>query len=149
MLLDTGPLGKVTHPKVDDVVAEWFRTLLVASIDVRIPEIADYELRRELTRAGKEKSIERLDQLEKSLGFVPITTEVMRKAAQFWAVARNEGEPTAHEHALDGDVILAAQADYLASAASVTIATTNVGHLSRFVSAKNWSEITPNNLEGD
>ncbi|MEX2261699.1 MAG: hypothetical protein WD696_07095 [Bryobacteraceae bacterium] len=47
-----------------------------------IPEIADYEVRRELLRAGKEKGLGRLDAL-------PITTPVMLKAAEFWATLLN------------------------------------------------------------
>jgi len=44
--------------------------------------------------------------------------------------------------ALDGDVILAAQAVILRSQGyETTIATTNVGHLSRFTPAKLWQEI--------
>ena len=44
--------------------------------------------------------------------------------------------------ALDGDVILAAQAVILRSQGyDTTIATTNVGHLSRFTPAKLWQEI--------
>ncbi len=59
------------------------------------------------------------------------------KAAAFWATARQQGQPTADDNALDADVILAAQA-YLLSEEEEdpVIATTNVGHLSRFVKAQ-------------
>lgn len=44
--------------------------------------------------------------------------------------------------ALDGDVILAAQALLVANEGNeVIIATTNVGHLSRFVDAREWQDI--------
>jgi hypothetical protein len=43
---------------------------------------------------------------------------------------------------LDADVVLAAQALTL-GAAPVVIATSNVGHLSRFVPAELWQNITP------
>lgn len=43
---------------------------------------------------------------------------------------------------IDGDMILVAQAMTLASP-DVVIATTNVGHLSRFIAAEFWPNITP------
>ena len=115
---------------------------------VRVPEIADYELRRELTRAGKTRSIGRLDRLAKTPAYLPLTTEAMRLAAEYWARVRLAGLPTAPAEALDGDAILAAQAALLdrgdEGAAGVVIATTNVGHLSRFpVAAEEWSAIVP------
>ena len=142
VLLDTGPLSMVTHPRVKPKVAQWINALLNQSIVVLIPEIADYELRRELLRADKEKSVQRLDALEQHLGLVPITTPMMHCAAKMWAQARKNRQPTAHDHALDGDMILAAQASILAEDGDqVVVATTNVGHLSRFVPAKLWSDI--------
>ena len=62
----------------------------------------------------------------------------MRKAAEIWANARGHGMPTAAEQALDGDVILAAQA----LAVNGTVVTTNPKHVSRFVDAKEWTEIS-------
>ena len=108
----------------------------------RFPEIADYELRRELLRASKTRGIQQLDQLKATIPYLPITTEVMLKAAELWAEARNQGYPTASAEALDGDVILAAQAVILRSQGyNTVIATANVGHLSRFTVAKTWPEI--------
>ena len=65
----------------------------------------------------------------------------MRRAAGFWASARSRGRPTAPDHALDGDVILAAQAAELAAGGDEVVATTNVGHLSRFAAASRWNEV--------
>jgi len=56
----------------------------------------------------------------------------MLRAAELWALARNRGTPTADPKELDGDVILAAQAEQVRA----VVATDNVGHLSRFVQAK-------------
>jgi len=47
-MLDTGPLGKIAHPRVDPAIVAWLESLLRDSVEVIIPEIADYELRREL-----------------------------------------------------------------------------------------------------
>ena len=64
----------------------------------------------------------------------------MRLAADFWAQARQQGQQTAGDNTIDADMILAAQA--LTFDAGVLVATTNVGHLSRFVSAEIWPNIT-------
>jgi hypothetical protein len=67
---------------------------------------------------------------------------MMLKAAEFWAEARRRGIPTADPKALDGDVILAAQATVIeGDGGTVVVATTNVGHLSRFVEAREWQNV--------
>jgi hypothetical protein len=64
------------------------------------------------------------------------------RAAELWALARTEGYPTADDAALDADVILAAQAQLAAEYDyEVVVATTNVGHLGRFVDARPWEQI--------
>ncbi len=142
VLLDAGPLGMVSHPRPDQVILAWLGRLLTADVEVLVPEIADYEVRRELLRAGKSRSIRRLNELHSTLGFLAITTDAMRKAAEFWADARRLGRPTAHEMNLDADAILAGQAATF-SVGKVVIATSNPRHLSRFVPAENWHEIGP------
>jgi len=134
-MLDTGPLGMVTNPKSSSAICQecklWLDNLPLQGYEVMLPEIADYELRRELLRVGKVTGIRR-----------PITTEVMLKAAELWAQARNRGRPTADPKALDGDVILAAQATLVADQGNeVIVATTNLGHLSQFVDAREWQLI--------
>ena len=147
VLLDAGPLGLVTHPRAEPnrEAALWLRALLSAGVPVLVPEISDYEIRRELLRAGKSRVLSRLDQLARDLGYLPITTEVMRLAASFWADARKQGRLTASDESLDADVILAAQATILNedTDADVVVATTNPRHLSRFVDARAWQEIAP------
>jgi predicted nucleic acid-binding protein len=109
---------------------------------VILPEIIDYEVRRELIRVNKMKSIRRLDDLKSALIYLPITTEVMLKAAQMWAQVRQQGKPTADDKALDGDVILAAQAILISSEEyPVIVATSNPKHLSLFVDARDWQDI--------
>jgi hypothetical protein len=107
---------------------------------VVVPEIADYEVRRELLRANKTKGLAHLDAMGSSLEYLPITTAAMRQAAFFWAQARRQGRPTASDQAIDGDMILVAQALTL-GVADVIIATTNVGHLSRFAPSDLWQNI--------
>jgi predicted nucleic acid-binding protein len=102
--------------------------------------LADYELRRELLRAGKSRSLQTLDALIATADYLPITTAAMRKAAEYWAQARNAGRPTAGSAALDGDVILAAQA-FVAFGGNAVIATTNAKHLSRFGIALPWPDV--------
>ncbi len=93
-------------------------------------------------RANKVKGIKRLDDLKLVLDYVPLTTQTMLKAAEFWVQIRKQGKPTADAKALDGDVILAAQADLIAHIGyDVIVATTNVGHLSRLVPAHQWREL--------
>ncbi|MEG4112599.1 nucleic acid-binding protein [Microcoleus sp. Pol12B3] len=117
----------------------WLDSLLQNGEMVLLPEIADYEVRRELIRAGKERGIRKLDLFKKVLTYRPLTTEVMLLAAQLWADSRRRGRPTAEANALDGDVILAAQAILEATEGNdVVIATTNVGHLSQFIDAREW-----------
>jgi predicted nucleic acid-binding protein len=143
IVLDAGPLAMVTHrggvPEID-ACRQWLAALLTRGIQVVIPEIADYETRRELLRAGKVQSVARLDALVNAVEYLPITTATMRRAADLWAEARRQGRPTADDKALDGDVILAAQALGMGRS-SVLVATTNVAHLARFVPAKTWREI--------
>jgi predicted nucleic acid-binding protein len=145
ILLDSGRLGMVTNPKAKGLplaCQQWLKTLLKRGERFAIPEIADYEVRRELLRANLLKSVRRLDHLTQTLEYIPIQTDTMLLAANLWAEVRKRGQPTADPKALDGDVILAAQAQILANeTAEVIIATTNVGHLIRFATALNWQDI--------
>ena len=140
--LDSGPLGRIAHPRPNPEIIAWIEELREFGINVVLPEIIDYELRRELLHIGSTRSIRRLDELKRVLIYLPLTTQVMLKAAELWADARKAGRPTAGPKELDIDVILAAQA----LQAEAIVATENVGHLSLFVEAKPWQEITPRQL---
>ena len=145
ILLDSGPLGLVTNPRGSSetiACAQWVLSCRAAGNTVVVPAIADYEVRRELIRARRTRGIDRLDDFIVQIGYLALTTEAMHRAASFWAFARQTGRPTASDAALDGDVILAAQADALGHD-QVIVATTNVGHLSRFVAAARWRDIPP------
>lgn len=144
LLLDSGPLGLVTHPRGPaDAVAckEWLRRMVSAGARVMIPEIADYEVRRELLRGRKHRGIQQLEALIRTTEFLALTTPAMRRAAEFWADARQTGQQTAADERLDADVILAAQAATLEL--PDVVATSNLRHLGRFCGAMLWSDISP------
>lgn len=146
IFLDAGPLGLLTRsPRIPDAAAcySWLRARLAAGSRVLLPEIADYEVRRELLRLSARAALRRLDALHNETVYLPLTTAEMRRAAELWAQMRQEGTPTADPQALDGDVILAAQALAVSRPGdTLVIATTNVGHLSRLVPAARWQDIT-------
>ena len=120
----------------------WVQSLIVAGNRVFVPEIADYEVRRELLRAQKHAGVAQLDKILLLLNYLPITTAAMRQAARFWADARQTGQPTASDPQLDADAILAAQAIML-RVPDFVIATTNIAHLSRYAPAELWHNVTP------
>ena len=60
-----------------------------------LPEIADYEIRRELIRLGSAVALGNLDGWAIKLEYLPLTTVPMRRAAELWAQARNTGQQTA------------------------------------------------------
>lgn len=121
---------------------QWLYELKVRGANVFLPEISDYEIRRELLRAHKTAGLARLDSLRSILNFLPINSLAMERAAMLWAEARNRGRPTAHSEALDGDAILAAQALTAGfPPEDVVVATANLGHLGQFVQAALWADI--------
>jgi predicted nucleic acid-binding protein len=143
--LDSGPLGMVANPRARPWglrCQQWARDLAAAGVRVIVPEIADYEVRRELIRRGATASLVRLDQIKVLLEYVPITTDIMLRAAELWAQARKTGRPTAGPDALDADCILAATALIAAGRGDVvTVATDNVAHLGQFIDARPWEQI--------
>jgi predicted nucleic acid-binding protein len=146
VLLDASPLGLITNPGItleNEYAREGLSRLVHNGAEVVIPEIADYEVRRELVRSRKTHGLARLDALQQSIRYAPITTAIMRKAAENWAAARQSGRPSANNESLDADMILAAQAWELARlpGEEVVIATTNMRHLTRFARAQMWHEI--------
>lgn len=152
VLLDSEPLGLATNPKNSaeaEACRAWLRALPPAGHLLLIPAIIDYEVRRELRLYGKVRGLRNLDALAGPGRFLPLTTEAMRQAAEFWADLRRLGLPTADRLALDADVILCAQAATLNTPAlgragePIVIATGNVGHLSRLVDARRWQDIQP------
>src|SRR5690348_4240113 len=104
VLLDSGPLGLACGrpgSPAPDLCRVWIDGLLARGVEVIVPEVADYEVRRELTRIGAQASLRRLDQLvvPGRLSYAPVTTAEWRQAADFWADARIRGMPTASREA--------------------------------------------------
>ena len=145
IVLDSGPLSLLSQPRRlpnPQKCKQWAKSLLAVGRRIIVPEIADYELRRELILLNRGSSLAALDQLGQQLEYLPITTAAMRRAAELWATARRGGMPTAADATIDADAILAAQALTL-GVAQFVIATANPAHLARFVPAELWENIVP------
>jgi hypothetical protein len=66
VLLDSGPLGLACRRRgspLPDDCRQWIRGLISRGVGVVVPEISDYEVRRELTRIRAGASLRRLDEL--------------------------------------------------------------------------------------
>jgi predicted nucleic acid-binding protein len=114
------------------------------AVIVVIPDVCVYEVRRELIRLEATAQLKRLGGLRKAPRQARVSPAAWAKAAEFWALVRRQGIPTDTPDALDGDAILAAVAVTLGQRRdTVTIATTNVGHLNRFpgVEAREWQNV--------
>lgn len=135
--LDSGPLGRLVHPRLNTSISDWLDIVLAEGTTVYIPEIIDYEVRRGLIAAGMTRSIRRLDEFKDVLFYLPLSTATMLDAANLWAMARQLGKSVADPKELDGDVILAAQARQ----AGATVISENIGHLSVFVEARDWRDV--------
>ena len=110
ILLDSGPLSQITHPRVNPHIRQWLTFIKTQRWIVQIPEICDYEVRRELLLHDFDKSIGRLNQFRQRKQLLAITSETLLTAAEIWAWIRAKGQSTKDDRALDVDVILIAQA---------------------------------------
>jgi predicted nucleic acid-binding protein len=152
ILLDSGVLGNLCNPYASPLRAQldnWLYGLMARGTYIASSTICDFEVRRSLKLTEIQGStvtgIPNLDTLNTLVDFVPVDVEIVRLAAELWALARNEGIPTAADNRLDADLLICATARSLAQkypGRNVIVATTNVKHLSRFVAAATWAEIT-------
>lgn len=152
VFLDTNILGLVASPsKTDKAKAcnQWFYSLLARSVYVISSELYDYETRRSLILASfidsQVQGIDNLNFLHSLIDFFPVTQDVFNQAAQLWAESRQKGQPTADSKNIDADVIIAATCQIIQAESpgqNLVVATTNVKHLSRFITANTWQEIT-------
>src|SRR4051794_14794106 len=119
VVLDASPVGLLVNPRQPPPAIacnQWVRQLIRRGVRVCLPEVIDYEVRRELILHGSTNGLTRLDRLHALVEYLPLSTPVMRRAALLWADAGRRGQPTADRAALDADVILAAQAVLLRDA---------------------------------
>ena len=151
IILDSSPLSSIaksasTPPSVTDQCRQWIISCLAAGHSVRVPAIAYYETLRELERLNATQQIDRLKTFcfMDPDRFIRLETVHLEHAATLWAKVRNAGIPTASPAALDGDVIIAAQALSLGiPTPNLIVATSNPNHISRFVTADHWTNIQP------
>jgi predicted nucleic acid-binding protein len=126
LLLDSGPLGLVTQPRISPEVLAVNHWLL----DCPTP-------RQKTSGLARLDAFVRID----SNRYLALTDEALRLAAELWAKARQQGRPTSPTLDLDIDVILAAQALTLGVEAEVIVVTTNPRNLRQFVDARLWSDV--------
>lgn len=139
IILDSSPLGRLTHPKQIVEIAAWQGSLEAAGHVVYLSAITDYEVRRGQLAANMTRAVVNLDFFRLILPFVPVENQDLLDAAQLWADLRRRGLSTASPKELDGDAILAAQANRL----NAVVATENLRHLELMCQAKDWREIKP------
>ena len=147
IVLDATPLALAVHrvglPEADDCRA-WAERHRLAGTELIVPDIIAYEVRRELLRLGRATAAAELDGFVRRPGCssLAVTEAALRRAAELWAAVRRQGRPTADRHALDVDVILAAQVLTAGwDLAEVVVATGNLKHLNLFVPAAEWATI--------
>ena len=140
-VFDSDPAGLAAHERANAESADLRLWMTKESIDgalIVIPAIVDYEVRRSLILNEAWDGVRRLDALyQGNLCDVichPITEGALKKAAGLWADARRRGQQTAHDQAIDGDVIRSAQAmDCCSDLDDWQVITENVDHIARYV----------------
>lgn len=136
LILDTIVIGQVCHPRKHAEVRAWLAKV-AAEHEPLLSEVVDYELRRELLRISARRSLARLDELSRELRYLPVTTATWRSAANLWALLRRTGKVTAPTAALDGDVLIIAQA----IAEEAVVVTSNKRHFEPLVQVFDWHEV--------
>jgi predicted nucleic acid-binding protein len=151
ILLDSGVIGNICNPNASSLrhqLDNWLFGSMARGAYIVSSTICDFEVRRSLRLSEIQGSsitgIPNLDRLNNTIDFIPVDLEITRLAAALWAVARRNGIPTAANEKLDADLIICATCQSLEDrnpGRTVIVATTNVKHLSRFVTAVTWQEI--------
>ena len=93
-VLDAGMLSLLTNPTASAAALEchrWTRDLLRQGGRFAIPEIADYEVRRELLRTDRMRALRALDELKAVMFYLPLSTDALLRASEIWAAAKKFG----------------------------------------------------------
>ena len=141
VVLDARPLSQICHPRKWEEISDWFLKVIASGHRIVIPEITDYEVRRLLVKRGATRQLEELDGNVDDFYYAPLSTELMREAAQIWAEAENSGHRFGHPKTLNADAILVAQTQAMGE--DVTVITKNVRPLAPFVEAVWWTDFAP------
>ena len=139
LMFDTNIIARICHPTQGGEVQTWFRTILARGADapeMLVSVLADYELRRKLLAIQATESLQLLDEIARSLRYVPVTADAARRAAE---IRQLLGEAVASGLS-DADLLMVAQAQ-----AEGAILVTNDQAIHRIpgIVAKDWREIDP------
>jgi len=142
IFLDTMLLWTIANPNAGSVGRD-LRNVIIKRLQtgdtIAVAEICNYETRRELLRKKATRQLANLDNFIAANRYVPLNTGAMHLAADLWAQLRSTGKATTSDHALDGDVILGAQAQL--EGANHVVATENLKHLSLVCNAVSWKAL--------
>jgi hypothetical protein len=67
LVLDSGPLGMIAHPRRRPDIAAWFERMVALPRAIYLPEITDYETRRNFLLEDLHPALARLDGLNVTL----------------------------------------------------------------------------------
>lgn len=154
IVLDSYPLGNAviplakpgTAPNSSELCRQWMEDCQAVGTIFLVPAIAYYEEARELEQRQATTRISRFEAFcFHPARFIPLTLDHLKTAARLWGQMRRTGLATADRHALDGDVILAAQVLGLGlQSHEYVVATRNAKHITRFgLPADQWENIPP------
>jgi len=139
-VIDSGLLGEIIkrHPSAD--VTRWIEFMVENEIVLRIPEIIDYEIRRELIlqdlkgNSEARKSLSKLNRYRQTNRLIPLEPSItFTDACELWANLRFNSQPTADIKNIDVDVILVTQAlSIKKDFDEIIIVTGNLSDLRRF-----------------
>ena len=143
LVLDARPLLQLCHSRKWQGISDWLVEIASSGRRIIVPEITDYEVRRLLLKRGASAQLRRLNDIGNETYYSPLTTELMRDAAQVWADAEGSGHRFGHPKTLNADAILIAQTRAIGDRRSVTVITKNTKPLDPFVNAVWWKKFDP------
>lgn len=110
LMLDTGVIARICHPTQFRPARDWLRSILDRGADapeLLVSVLADYELRRKLLDLDAKESLLHLDELARTLRYVPLTAEAGRRAAELRHALGKDGASGLS----DADLLMVAQAE--------------------------------------